>query len=95
MFGEGIAFSCFSTREMPSFENIPNDALCAGVVLSAPFKAENTSIAMGNNINGKYVKAVLDKIRLFGAEPRFGESTLYISSLYEKRFVKNKIGENA
>ena len=80
---------------MPSFKNIPNDALCAGVVLSSPFKAENVSMDMGNNTNGKYVNIVLDKIKLFSAEPQLDEGTLYISSLYEKRFVKNKIGENA
>ncbi len=93
--GEGIVFSGFSSREMPSFENIDNDALCAGVVLSAPFKAENVAVDMGKNIKGKYVNIVLDKIELFGAQPEIEENTLYIHSLYEKKFVKNKIGENS
>lgn len=91
--GEQFVFSSFSASEMPSFENTENDALCAGVVFSAPFKAENVSFNIGKNINGRYVNTVLDKIRLFGAGPEIEDNILFVSSLY-KKFVKNKTGEN-
>lgn len=92
--GDQFVFSCFSVSEMPSFENIENDFLCAGVIFSAPFKAENVSFNVGKNMNGKYVKTVLDKISLFGAEAETEDNILYVSSLYAKKFLKNKIGEN-
>ena len=93
--GEGIIFSGFCNSEMPSFENIKNEALCSGVIFAAPFKEFDVSFETGRSLNGKYVKELISRIGLFGASPRTEESTLYISSLYEKRFVKNKIGENS
>lgn len=92
--GEGIVFSSFSSREMPSFKNIKNDALCAGVVLTSPFKADDALFDAGENINGKYVKAVISRIELFGAAPEISESTLAVLSLYEKRFAKKQNREN-
>ena len=79
---------------MPSFENIKNDALCAGVILAAPFRADDVAFYAGKNINGKYVKAIIARIELFGASPEITESIVSVHSLYEKRFVKNKTGEN-
>ncbi len=92
--GEGIVFSSFCAEEMSSFENIENDVLCAGVILSSPLKPLDSSFDIGKNVNGKYVNSVIDRLKLFSAEPKIRGSILSVLSLYEQKFVKNKNGEN-
>ena len=67
-----------------------NDGYARNFILPKKLGLEAT----GKNLNEKNVKELISRIGLFGAFPETEESTLYISSLYEKRFVKNKTGEN-
>lgn len=90
---KGFVFSSYTTQETLDFTEIENANICAGALIVLPLKEYDDKVILPNNSNRRIINFSAEKVNSFTDGCEIAENSVFVKSVYEKKFLKKRTGE--